>query len=495
MLGLVTGAADTMEFREALSAVLPPRRSDEPAGLRQDILDELADHLTSSYHRELLRGSNSTDARARALERFGDPAAVARRLWLDAMKGRIMAKRVLIATCVMVTCASLSLAGVFWLRSNRAAQELARALAMAEDHRRLAEQAAAEANRMLADTFAQNQSANTEIVKQLQAMRKETQSPPTPDWIPVSFKLTEETLDGPPAVGCEVQFRGGQRLSDSSGVADFGVVRPGDWGFQIRRPWAENEGSWQLIGSINVLPGSKVVKSIICPKAPPDLVSLRLKFDWPPDLAGKELCVYAEMQQHGISYEPPSRWVAVAGARGTPLKAILSGPGTRQTDVKEESLQFWKVAGQQVREYERDPNQIYATLKSGTGAASAKDAIEIEPGTFSLLNLTVLHHRPHEDVAPVKGEAFELIARATRHPDDPQQPRYWSSFFEDTALGVGVSIPLGAVNVPKSYWRPREKTLQGKPGTVVEWTISLPDELIKAVRDKLKADPAAKTNQ
>ncbi len=280
----------------------------------------------------------------------------------------------------------------------------------------MAEQSAAEANRMLADTLAQSQSTNSEIVKQLRAMRKETQSPPTPDWIPVSFKLTEETLDGPPAVGCDVQIGSGtngfnrngsiQRLSDSNGVADFGVVRPGDWGFRIRRPWGEDEGSWQMIGSINALPGSKVVKSIVCPKAPPDLLSLRLKVDWPPDLAGKELCVYAEIEQHGITYQPPSRWMPLAGTGGTPLKLILSGPGTRQTEVKQESLEFWKVDGQQVNVYERDPNQIYATLKMKAVAASAKDAIEIEPGMFSVLNLAVLRRRPHADVAPVEGEGF-----------------------------------------------------------------------------------------
>ena len=74
--GLATGVNVSMEFGEVLSAVLPPRRSDEPAGLRQDIVDELADHLTCSYHREVLRGSNSKVAQARTLERFGDPAAV-----------------------------------------------------------------------------------------------------------------------------------------------------------------------------------------------------------------------------------------------------------------------------------------------------------------------------------------------------------------------------------------------------------------------------------
>ncbi len=67
-----------IDFRDSLSALLPSPRRDEPAGLRQDILDELADHLTCSFHRELLRGSDSADARRRALERFGDPAAVAR---------------------------------------------------------------------------------------------------------------------------------------------------------------------------------------------------------------------------------------------------------------------------------------------------------------------------------------------------------------------------------------------------------------------------------
>ncbi len=44
-----------MDFRESLSAQLPPSRPDEPARLRQDILDELNDHLVCSYHREILR--------------------------------------------------------------------------------------------------------------------------------------------------------------------------------------------------------------------------------------------------------------------------------------------------------------------------------------------------------------------------------------------------------------------------------------------------------
>ena len=82
--------------------LLPPPRDDEPASLRQDVIDELADHLTCAYHRELLRGMAPAAAEARTLQRFGDPAAVARRLWFDAMKGKIMWQRILIGTCLVV---------------------------------------------------------------------------------------------------------------------------------------------------------------------------------------------------------------------------------------------------------------------------------------------------------------------------------------------------------------------------------------------------------
>src|SRR5271163_2703485 len=107
-----------MDFRDTLSALMPAPRDDEPASLRQDILDELGDHLACAYNRELLRGANSQLARQRVLELFGDPAAVARRLWLDAMKGKIMAQRVLITSCLAVALACISLVGLSYVQSN-----------------------------------------------------------------------------------------------------------------------------------------------------------------------------------------------------------------------------------------------------------------------------------------------------------------------------------------------------------------------------------------
>ena len=66
-----------MDFRDALSADLPSPRDDEPASLRDDIVDELADHLACSYRRELLRGA---DASVGAGSVFWNSSAI-RRPW------------------------------------------------------------------------------------------------------------------------------------------------------------------------------------------------------------------------------------------------------------------------------------------------------------------------------------------------------------------------------------------------------------------------------
>src|SRR5262245_22584547 len=173
-----------MDFRETLSTLLPAPRDDEPPSLRKDILDELADHLSSAYHRELLRGLDPTAARARVLERFGDPAAMARRLWFDAMKGRMMAQRVLVATCLVVMLACVTAVGLSWRWMQQ--EQLLRSLAAAQ---------ANEANLRMAEALAQTQAANKDMLNKLSEMSEAIRHPRSPDWNPVTFKLTEETPD------------------------------------------------------------------------------------------------------------------------------------------------------------------------------------------------------------------------------------------------------------------------------------------------------------
>ncbi len=122
-----------MDYRKGLSAELPAPRDDEPGGLRDGILDELTDHLACAFRRELLRGADAATARQRVLERFGDPAALAGRLWFDAMKGKIMSQRILVACCIVLTAISLSLAFVMWNQAVHAQRLAAQLQAMSKE--------------------------------------------------------------------------------------------------------------------------------------------------------------------------------------------------------------------------------------------------------------------------------------------------------------------------------------------------------------------------
>lgn len=74
-------------------ADLPAPMDDEPASVRQDIADELADHLACAYRRELLKTADDRTAQQRVLDRFGNPQRIAYQLWFQALWGRIMLQR------------------------------------------------------------------------------------------------------------------------------------------------------------------------------------------------------------------------------------------------------------------------------------------------------------------------------------------------------------------------------------------------------------------
>lgn len=78
---------------EDVLADLPSPLDDEPPSVRQDIADELADHLACAYRRELLKTADERTAQQRVLDRFGNPQRIAYQLWFQALWGRIMLSR------------------------------------------------------------------------------------------------------------------------------------------------------------------------------------------------------------------------------------------------------------------------------------------------------------------------------------------------------------------------------------------------------------------
>ena len=150
-----------------------------------------------------------------------------------------------------------------------------------------------------------------EMLKQLQKMSDAMQNTRSLEWNPFSFKLTEEKPDGPPAAGYLVWLKkssenvGTNQRSDASGIADFGLVSPGNYLFWITKNW---EGSHYALTSTRLVisPGSQTVKQLICPKA--DRVAVRIAFQLPDDMKKERLVVAASFCHEGLEMKDGSRW-------------------------------------------------------------------------------------------------------------------------------------------------------------------------------------------
>jgi hypothetical protein len=106
-----------------LLADLPEPSDDEPPSLRADIADELADHLQCAFRREVIKDGDAAAARRRALDRFGDPKQLARRLWRQAMWSRIMRQRIVSGLQWMIAVTAMLISGaVFWQQSQLLAE-------------------------------------------------------------------------------------------------------------------------------------------------------------------------------------------------------------------------------------------------------------------------------------------------------------------------------------------------------------------------------------
>lgn len=108
-----------MQPPEAIGAGLPPPHEGEPPDLREDIVDEISDHLRCAMDRERRRATEPA-ARAAVIDRFGDPARLARRLWFEAMKETAMQQRTALITNVAlaIMCVTVCLFVLTAVRRN-----------------------------------------------------------------------------------------------------------------------------------------------------------------------------------------------------------------------------------------------------------------------------------------------------------------------------------------------------------------------------------------
>jgi len=446
------------------------------------------------------------------------------------MKERIMLQRAVVAACLLVMLICVGFTGFAWVQMNRAraAAEVDRARAAVE---------AALASRRMVEAFAESQATNKDLLSQIREVSETLRNRRSTDWNPLRLKLSQRSADGPPVAGATVYLkRLGEdpgtkitRTSDASGIADFGLVQPGNYRCQLRISW---DGGWENgLVQINVQPGSELLKTVICPTTPPDRAPVAVRCQWPPDLEAQNVVLYAEFVHHGWELEPGVTWEPVvvespelqapgAGAAqtarqsgsagmsqswgGSPARAFLCGPARERLWTKEtRGVYVWALwqfsSGDEMQQLVAHGRGVRADILE-SDLDTGPDTKQMEVGSYAQTRLLVLRPTRSQDV---RRRRYEVLVACLPNGTSQEiafldQPpiNQLDSVFRITSgrtlWGASHATPTPkALELPADYWK--KAFFEAQPGRPSEWTIPLPDELLKAVRVRLSEDSASQS--
>ncbi|MFK7777602.1 MAG: hypothetical protein QM501_05715, partial [Gimesia sp.] len=288
-----------MAWPEVSIEDLPPERDDEPVSLRQDILDELSDHFVCALNRELLKNPDEQTAKQRVINQFGNPVKIARQLWFDAMKEKIMSQRIMTGVSIIMAVCCIAVVGIAWSlmdQSQAVNQKLMAQLAAIADRPE-----PVSAGKM-----------DQEILKQLNELKQgqRDQAPPVSVAMnEISFQLVEEGDIEKPPVGFsgKLSKTGGKTdsfslsvVADSTGKLDFGKLPWGNYSLSLHSQWNEDA----RISYFTTIPGRDYSQTIVCPTAPPEDVPVEFQVNMQKNSEEEWQYLLCDFRIHDYAYDP-----------------------------------------------------------------------------------------------------------------------------------------------------------------------------------------------
>ena len=418
-----------MDARE-ITTRLPPLREDEPESLRQDIVDEILDHLQCGLRRELLiQGGDEAFAKERVLSRFGDPREIARKLWFQAMWSKIMSQRIAVGSALfsMMVCAVL-VGMMGWMLHQ---QQL---------------------------SAAQQQKANAELMERIVGLIKPPQQTETyndrePRKSHLQLKVTVDTEDGPPATGCTVTVtkqvelgwpvsNGGnaqQFTLDPSGMVDCGLTEPGRFEVTIRTQFNEVATS-----SFTIPSEQDHIEHVVVPGKLPEMTKVIFRVDeLPADLDFSALGLVMRLRPHGFRTVAGRAWRATGRWPGVSMPLLSLGKDKNLTVAVEPESSSSMYSGN-----DRWIVPIDDLIRHGKWVTSAEWLL---PAGEYQAQFGLAHLKP-----------------------DPVDYGYWNGL--DGTSGASTSVWL----------RKNHVMFNLESGKLNELTIQLPDYVSMCIRDQSK---------
>jgi hypothetical protein len=482
-----------MAWPDSFADSFPAPRDDEPESLRQDIADELADHLQCAVDRHLLSNPDLDTARSRALQRFGDPRRVARQLWFDALRERIMSQRILLAVSVMMTLTCVAAIAIGWRVAEAG---------------RLALTDLVEQNRVSTEAM---QMTNVAMLARLEGQAGGNKDVSSLEWGGIKLRLV--STDGnrlPDGYGANLMgnlLEVGKNMNLSGeitpdGTLDFGLVRTGQHHLNIGAPFGD---TYSRI--INVLPGKNIDEVLKCPGALPGEAGVSISIDWPDDLKDRGYWAVC-------GFRPMARATADPG-KG--IWTIAPPAGEGQVVVIDPNGLLVRLDPTLVKDRPQDP--ITNSFGTYQGASPGSGAL---PLLLPLHGVVTGHNKPDpKTVAPglriqftrdsdtsgsrlqwifgfppskpnrsaqFRGNRYRLVSFfVMKSPDESKEgpnshatvvAGFASWDYSNTIVFQKGSTPEGLLKLPM----PTTDPLDAVPGVTSTWKISIPEEVLQQLR-------------
>ncbi|WP_417389066.1 prealbumin-like fold domain-containing protein [Gimesia sp.] len=197
----------------------------------------------------MLKNSDERLAKQRVIQNFGDPVKIARQLWLDATKEKIMSQRIMTGISAVMAVCCIAVVGIAW--------------SMMQDSRAF----------------------NLKMLEQFKLAQEKSASETSGELQPILFQLEQEGKDDQPAVGFAGTLSKGddnnpiftvEAVSDKNGLLDFGKLPWGNYILTLKAPW----GAAPQAEQITTIPGRKYEQTIICPAHAPQDVQVEFQVNW-----------------------------------------------------------------------------------------------------------------------------------------------------------------------------------------------------------------------
>lgn len=171
------------------------------------------------------------------------------------------------------------------------------------------------------ELLTQSREANAELLKQNQKMMAQLSTiaksaPAAPnlmEWVPVKVQLVAHNAERSPGAGFTVRLFGRpistaeeaslNEQPDDSGIADFGLVRPGSYKIFIDSPWGQ-----QFQGKFVAKPGVAHTEILKCPTEPPNEVQVRPVVEWPKELEGQDVAALLQFEGNIVTKIGEEEW-------------------------------------------------------------------------------------------------------------------------------------------------------------------------------------------